>query len=178
MEIPKDGLRLNVGAGSRRPPGYFNIDIQENPEAPKKLDAIGHVKSIPLPDGSAKELMAIHLWEHLYKWECEEVITEWKRVLAPGGLLVLELPDLFKFCQNILDGRMKGGKHLEQLGMWGAWGDPRTKDPYMTHRWGWSPESLTEFLKSHGFIKIKHLQTVYHPAGRDRRDMRIEAIRP
>lgn len=171
-------LRLNVGAGARRPDGYFNIDIQENPGAPKPLDAVGHAKSIPLPDGCAKELMAVHLWEHFYRWECDEVITEWKRVLKPGGLLVLELPDMIKFCKNILSGAVAGGKHADQLGMWGAWGDPRFKDPYMCHRWGWSPDTLKEFLKKHGFTNIKHLATVYHPAGRDHRDMRIEANKP
>lgn len=177
MEIPVDGLRLNVGAGSRRPDGYFNVDIQENPEALKKLDAVGHVKSIPLPDGCAKELMAIHLWEHLYRWECDEVITEWKRLLRPGGLLVLEMPDMIKFCKNILEGRMKGGKHPDQLGMWAAWGDPRTQDPHMNHKWGWSPETMGHYLKSHGFTNIEHKQTVFHPAGRSHRDMRIEARR-
>lgn len=177
MEIPNEGIRLNVGAGARRPEGYFNVDAVENPGAPKKLDAVCMAGGIPLPDGSVKELMAIHLWEHLYLWECDAVITEWKRLLRPGGRLVLELPDMIKFCKNIIDGAMKGGKHADQLGMWGAWGDPRFKDPYMTHRWGWSPHTLSEFLKSHGFIKIKHLPTVYHPAGRDHRDMRIEAIR-
>lgn len=178
MEVPKNGLRLNVGAGSRRPPGYFNVDVQENPNAPKKLDATCHVKAIPLPDNCAEEVMAIHVWEHIYRWECDEVIVEWKRLLRAGGKLVLELPDMIKFCKNILDGRVKGGKHPDQLGMWAGWGDPRTKDPYMVHVWGWSPQSLSDFLSSHGFIKIKHLPTQYHPAGRDHRDMRIEAYWP
>jgi hypothetical protein len=105
--------------------------------------------------------MAIHLWEHLYRWECDEVITEWKRLLRPGALLVLELPDMIKFCKNIIEGTTRGGKHPDQLGMWAAWGDPRTGDPHMNH----------------GFTNIRHLPTVYHPAGRAHRDMRVEARR-
>lgn len=178
MEIPEDGIRLNVGAGARRPEGYFNVDAVENSDAPRKLDAVCLADSIPLPDGSVKELMAIHLWEHIYRWNCDTVMEEWKRLLKPGGLLVLELPDLMKFCKNILEHAGRGGKHPDQLGMWAAYGDPRSGDPHMNHKWGWSPETLTEFLKEHGFIKIKHLPTVYHPAGRKHRDMRIEAIKP
>ncbi len=171
-------MKLNLGAGSRRPAGYFNIDIQENPDAPSKLDAIGHVKSLPLPDACADEIMAIHLWEHLYRWECDEVIAEWKRVLKPGGLLVLEMPDLIKFCKNIIDGAMRGGKHPDQLGMWAAYGDPRTGDPHMNHKWGWSPATITAYLTEHGFTAIQEKPTVYHPAGRKHRDMRIEARSP
>jgi hypothetical protein len=170
-------MRLNVGAGTRRPDGYFNVDVQEHPDAPKLLDAVCHVKSIPLPDECADELMAIHLWEHLYRWECDEVITEWKRLLKSGGLLVLELPDLMKCCKNIIDGRVKGGKHPDQLGMWGIFGDPRTKDPHMNHCWGWTPSTLEEYLVNHGFRNIQHKQTMFHPAGRSHRDMRIEAIK-
>lgn len=178
MEIPVDGLRLNVGAGSRRPPGWFNVDIEENPDAPQPLDLLSDAKKIDLPDGCASELMAIHLFEHLYRWEADDVIEEWKRLLRPGGKLILELPDLMKFCKNILDGAMRGGKNPDQLGMWGAYGDPRTKNPYMCHRWGWSPATLTALLAAHGFVKIKELPTQFHPAGRNFRDMRIEAIKP
>lgn len=177
LEIPVDGLRLNIGSGSRRPPGYYNVDIQEDPKATRKLDAIGHAKSVPLPDGCACELMAIHFWEHLFRWECDEVMAEWKRLLRPGGKLVLELPNLIKCCQNVIDGRMRGGKHPDQLGMWGLFGDDRFKDPHMIHKYGWSPQTLEAYLKEQGFVKIKHLPTVFHPAGRDHRDMRIEARR-
>lgn len=178
MDIPKEGLRLNVGAGARRPEGYFNVDAEENPDAPKPLDAVCMAGAIPLPDNSVSELMAVHLWEHLYRWECDEVMEEWKRVLRPGGLLVLEMPDLIKFCKNIIDGATRGGKHPDQLGMWAGWGDPRSKNPHMCHKWAWSPETIEEFLRGHGFIKIRHLPTVYHPAGRAHRDLRVEARKP
>jgi hypothetical protein len=49
--------------------------------------------------------MAIHLFEHFYRWECERVLAEWRRLLKPRGRLVLELPDLHKCCLNIVKGR-------------------------------------------------------------------------
>lgn len=178
MEIPKDGLRLNVGCGSRTLPGYFNCDIEHNPEAPRAPDLLCDAKSIPLPDGCASELMAIHVFEHFYRWESEGVLQEWKRLLRSGGTLILELPNLVKCCQNYLDGRMKGGKNPDQLARWGIYGDPRTGNHWMCHPWGYSPEELMGMLKDAGFVKAKETQTQYHPAGRKHRDMRIEATAP
>lgn len=176
MEIPKDGLRLNVGCGSRVLPGYFNCDIEHNPDAPKAPDLLCDAKEIPLPDGCAAELMAIHVFEHFPRWESESALAEWRRLLRPGGKLILELPNLVKCCQNYLDGRVRGGKNPDQLARWGIYGDPRTGNRWMNHPWGFSPEELIGLVTAAGFKKARELPTQYHPAGRTHRDMRIEAI--
>jgi len=46
----------------------------------------------------------------------------------------------------------------------------------MCHPWGWSPDELSALLRDHGF-KVAERQTQFHPAGRDHRDMRLEAIK-
>lgn len=165
------GLKLNIGAGHRRIEGYVGVDAVQRPGT----DIIATANAIPLEDGCCDEIMAIHLFEHLYRWECDQVLVEWKRLLAPRGLLVLELPDLIKCCENILTDRINGAKHSDQLGLWGLYGDNRLEDPFMCHRWAWSPKSLGNLLKQHGFVDITNAETQFHPAGRARRDMRIEA---
>lgn len=177
MEIPAEGLRLNVGCGARVLPGFFNCDIEASPDAPRPPELLCDAKAIPLPDGCARELMAIHVFEHFYRWQVDAVLAEWRRLLRPGGLLVLELPNLVKCCENYLSGRIRGGKDPDQLARWGIYGDPRTRNKFMCHPWGWSPEELQALLEARGFAKVKHKPTVYHPAGRIHRDMRIEAHR-
>lgn len=140
-----------------------------------KPDIICEARNVPLEDGCAEEIMCIHGFEHFYRYEIDAVVTEWKRLLKSGGLLVLEMPDLVKCCQNYLTGFVLRDKHPDQMGLWGIYGDPTTSDPYMIHRWGWSPKTLRAFLKEHGFVNIVDAETQWHPAGRIRRDMRIEA---
>ena len=177
MEIPANGLRLNLGCGRHVLDGWFNIDVEASPLSSRAPDMISDARRIDLPDGCASEIMAIHLWEHFYRWECDEVVVEWGRLLRHGGKLVLEMPDLFKFCQNILEERKRGGKHLDQLGMWGLYGDQREKNPLMVHRWGWTYKTLALFLKENGFMDTEEKITQWHPAGRQHRDFRIEATR-
>ena len=167
-------VRLNVGCGGRKVPGFTGVDAVAERTA---AEIVARADNIPLPDQSVEEIMAIHLWEHFFRWECDTVIAEWKRLLKPGGVLTLELPNLKKCCENILSGRMEGGKHPDQLSYWGLYGDPRKGDQFMAHRWGWTPESLKSFLAEHGFTKIKEEPTQCHPAGRHHRDMRIVARR-
>lgn len=173
--LAADVVRVNVGAGRHVLDGWINVDVQRSARAKRDPDIFSDARKIPLPDECANELMAIHLWEHFYPWECDALLAEWRRLLKPGGLLVLELPDLVKCCRNVIDGGLKGGKDPDQLGMWGLYGDPRERDPYMMHKWGWAASTVIQFLSARGFRKVVEKPTQWHPAGREHRDMRIEA---
>lgn len=164
-------MKLNIGAGNKRLPGYTGVDAVRRAAA----DIVAPAWAIPLEDGVADEIMAIHLFEHFYRWECDDVIVEWKRLLKSGGKLVLELPNFYKACENVINGLNNPGKHPDQLNYWAAYGDPRDKDPFMAHRWGWTPQALSEFLASYGFTNITEQPTQFHRTGKLRRDMRIEA---
>jgi len=122
--------------------------------------------------------MAVHLLEHVHLWQAPDLLREWFRLLKPGGLLVLELPDIVKCCRNIADNYTMAGKHPDQAGLWGCYGDPRERDPYMAHKWGYTFQSLSPMVAEIGFIKIAERQTQWHPVGRERRDFRLEARKP
>lgn len=170
-------MKINAGCGRHVLDGWTNVDIAPSPLASRAPDILADVRSIPLPDGCADELMAIHLFEHFHPWEAPKLLAEWHRLLKPGGVLILEMPDLVKCCKNVLSNVMKGGRALEQLGMWGLYGDPRDENPYMAHRWGWTYDTLAPLLKAAGFSAFRQRPTQWHPAGRQHRDFRVEAIK-
>jgi predicted SAM-dependent methyltransferase len=168
-------MKLNVGCGGRRIAGYTGVDAVAERSA---AEIIARADAIPLPDGSVEEIMAIHLIEHVHPWEAPDLLREWHRLLMPGGLLVLELPDLMKFCRNIVEGYTLAGKHPDQAGLWGMYGDPRFRDPFMAHKWGYTFKSLRPVVAEAGFTAITEQPTQWHPVGRDRRDFRLEARKP
>ena len=163
-------LRLNIGCGNKKIDGYTSVDIDPASQA----DIICPATKLPLNDGCASEVMAIHLIEHLPPWEVADALKEWHRVLAKGGKLVLEQPDFMKSCRNVAD-CIGGRGHPDQLGMWGVFGDPRTKNPLMLHRWGYWFASLSPVVEAAGFTDCREMPTVYHSAGREKRDFRLEA---
>jgi len=169
-------VRLNVCCGTRIREGWINIDVAAL--GILKPEIIADARSIPLDDGCADEIMCIHGIEHFYKWEAAALAVEWMRLLRSGGLLVIECPDIFKCCENLVSGYASSGKHPDQMSYWGIYGDPQESNPFMGHKWGYTPKTLRHFLKMHGFVNIADEETQWHPAGRVRRDMRITARKP
>jgi ubiquinone/menaquinone biosynthesis C-methylase UbiE len=157
-------VKINAGCGRHKLPGFVNVDVQGDP------DLTADLRAIPLPDGCADELQAMHVIEHFYLWETPAVLTEWRRLLKPGGRLVLELPNLEAACRNVLAGLP------DQMGLWPLYGDPSHADPFMCHRWAYTPASIKALLAEHGFRSIKILPPQTH-GRRANRDMRVEATR-
>lgn len=169
-------MRLNVGSGRHVLDGWTNVDVVPSPKASRPPDILANALAIPLPDNCADELMAIHLFEHLARWDAPKALAEWHRLLKPGGLLVLEMPDVKKCAKNLI--RLIDGddiKSVDSLAMHGLYGDPGTEDPWMSHKWGWTPKTLKRLLKVSGFTDMRETETQWHPLGRKLRDFRMEA---
>ncbi|HXX44788.1 MAG TPA: methyltransferase domain-containing protein [Candidatus Acidoferrales bacterium] len=83
-------LRLNLRCGHLPTPDYFNIDTRELPG----VDMIADVRTLPFHAGTVAEIYAAHLMEHFTESELRStVIPGWHRVLKPGGLLRIIVPD-------------------------------------------------------------------------------------
>lgn len=163
-------MRLNIGCGRMVLEGWANCDVQVSPRAPRPPEILCDARQVPLEDGSAEELMALHLIEHFYLWEVGAVLAEWRRLLRAGGKLILELPNLEAACRNLLQGAK------DQMSMWPLYGDPSHEDPYMCHRWGYTPATITQLLERNGFVRVRVLPPQTHGRRRNR-DMRVEAVK-
>lgn len=159
-------VRLNVGSGNKRIDGYLNVDLDG------QADIYADVIDIPLPDNSADEILAVHVLEHLERWNAPKALAEWFRLLKPGAMLILELPDVIKCCENIVNGIRK------EDSIYGLYGDPTMENPLMCHRWAYSENELTELLLAAGFVDVEPKKPIFHCGKKRYRDMRLEATKP
>lgn len=154
-------------------PGYTNVDFADN-HSKVKPDVACDLHRLPFPDGSVDEILSVHVLEHFWRWEVRGVLREWIRVLKPGGKMVLELPDLMEACKRIVEGPEKFGDLNGHRDMWVLYGDPKWEDPYMVHRWGYTPATLGALMAECGLKNITREQPQFklgHP-----RDMRLVGI--
>lgn len=88
-------MKLHLGCGKRHIPGFVHIDAVDYPH-------VDHVASIDnlsfIPDGSVDLIYNCHVLEHFKRREVGRVLTEWRRVLKPGGVLRISVPDFAQLC--------------------------------------------------------------------------------
>lgn len=83
--------RLNWGCGLRPAPGWINSDLLPAPGVDLRADIRG---GLPLAAGSIRYITSIHALQALPYLDVVPALQELRRVLAPGGVLRLALPDL------------------------------------------------------------------------------------
>jgi predicted SAM-dependent methyltransferase len=87
---------LNVGCGTKYHADWVNIDMYA-----KSTDVIRHniVKGIPYPDNFFEIVYHSQVLEHIQKDKAHDFMKECYRVLKPGGMIRVVVPDL----ENIID---------------------------------------------------------------------------
>lgn len=112
-------IKLHLGCGNKNlGKEWTHIDIQDLPHIDYKLD----IRNLDVfRDSSVDEIYACHVLEHFPRKETTLILKEWNRVLKPGGLLRISVPDFENVCklyvQNVeieqLTGLVCGGQRNE-----------------------------------------------------------------
>lgn len=98
-------ISLNLGCGQRVLPGFVNIDKYVCPNCNPAEYTVeeGDISLLyQFADQSVDLIFAAHVFEHLSIRQGRKAIKEWARVLKPGGLLYLSIPDLELIAWEIL----------------------------------------------------------------------------
>lgn len=97
---PSGEIRLNLGCGDIDYPGFVNVDAR-----PRKH--IHHVQRIDklgaFADNSVALIYTSHCLEHVSHRQVLDVLKEWHRVLRPGGIVRISVPDFDLLVDTYLD---------------------------------------------------------------------------
>ncbi len=83
-------MKLNLGCGLNKKPGFINVDIHGDPDLAWDLERFPW----PWPDNSADEIWMIHVLEHLGRDYPTfiRIIQELYRVAKPDGAIKIAVP--------------------------------------------------------------------------------------
>lgn len=119
-------------------------------------------------------MAAIHVLEHFYQWEAEPLLKEWKRILKPGGKMILELPCMDKVFAYVAQCIKYKENMMQFMTLDALYGDPRNGEVAMAHKWGYFVQPMRELLERVGMREIIYCAPRYHFHFRD---MRWECIK-
>ena len=168
-----DNLKLNIGAGGIDYPGFLSVDLYDK-RALIKMD----ITKLDFADNSATELMASHVFEHLNPYHSVDILTDWLRVLKPGGKLSMEMPDIEKCCRSFLENKdyyARMGVANVIYGSVNTTGEGGPDNITAPHLFGWWPESMFNHLMAAGYVDISFPSEKWpHPGD----NFRVEAYKP
>ena len=140
-------LKLHVGCGKRFIPGFVHVDQVA-------FAHVNHVQDIRrlanFTDNSASLIYACQVIEYFDREEVGAVLADWRRVLAPGGILRLSVPNFAMICKLYQSG-IALDKFLGTL--YGR--IPDGKDGFFYHRTTYDEPSLRDLLAKLGFNEIE-----------------------
>jgi SAM-dependent methyltransferase len=155
-------LKVHVGCGGHELPGWINVD---NHPAPL---AINLDWGLPLPTGSARYVFVAHLLEHLFHpAQSSRLLAEIRRVLAPGGVVRIVVPDIEKYLRAYANGdeaffaerRRHRGLPVELTSLEtllpyaGAGATPDAL--FEQHKFGYDFATLARALEHAGFVDVR-----------------------
>jgi hypothetical protein len=165
-------LRLHLGCGSRHLEGYVNIDLLSG-----LADLLADCTRLTfIPSASVSHILVEHMVEHLSRAEALAALREWTRVLEPGGVLEIEVPDVLWCIENFLatPDEERYAILYEGKGAVAALYGLQT-NPGQFHKFGYTPAHLADCVRGCG-LEVTELKT--HMTAHPCRAIRIWAKKP
>jgi SAM-dependent methyltransferase len=114
----------------------------------RRLHYLDLTQSLPFADGAFEAAFGSHVLEHLTPGEAAGVLRELHRVLRPGGIVRIAVPDL----DQVIAGYDPAAPDEFLFGMWQ--GRDRSTSRHR-HWWLYNERSLGDLLASTGFTDIR-----------------------
>jgi len=161
-ELWPSPLRLHLGCGRFKKPGFLNIDANED----VKPDYLFDVAKEPWPWTGVERIETYHLIEHLSQRDGKTLLEKSFAALKHDGTIAIECPDL----RGVVEKYLNNERNIIHI-----FGNQT--NPFQHHLWGYTQESLCRLLTEIGFkVTMAGPGTDYHT--KTEPCLRVEAKKP
>lgn len=131
--------------------GWKLLNIQGIPGA----DYVGDISDLrQFADGEFDKIYASHVLEHVVQHQVKSTLRGIHRILKPGGIFAVSVPDLDVLCKVILGPEFDfETKHVAMRMMFGG-----QMDRHDFHFFGWNYEFMHAYLSAVGFRQIERVE--------------------
>ncbi len=165
---PSDWVNFDASPTLRfeRIPVIGKLSFKNQTRFPENVKYGNVVSGLPLDDSICSGVFASHVLEHLTYAEFDKALQETFRILKPGGIFRLVVPNLEFYCREYVRSYDNGVhfsnfEFLTQTRL-GVRFRRRNLTSFLLdwlgnsrHLWMWDERSLSEKLREHGFVKIR-----------------------
>jgi SAM-dependent methyltransferase len=165
----QERIVLNVGCGypssqglhsAFKGPGWRELRLDINPEvSPDILCSMTDMRSVTT--GSIDAIWSSHNLEHLYRHEVPVALAEFRRVLRPGGQVLLTLPDLQRVAELVAADGLENKAYSSPAGpitaldmIYGHTPSLARGNRHMAHKTGFTARTLTQLLSEAEFTGL------------------------
>lgn len=142
-------MKLDVGCGRfKRDETYIGVDPFMGG------DVTAPMWALPFGDSEADEIFTSHAMEHITKHDVPKTLLEFKRVIKPGRLIIIEVPDLVWCCQQWLS-MQSNDWYMDILFGMQNW-------PGEEHRTGYTPGLMASYMLHAGLTLISFTTVESH----------------
>lgn len=144
-------IRLHIG-GREGKEGWKILDIESRDE----VDFVGDVRDLSaFAEASCSEVYASHVLEHLPPQDILPVLNGLHRILIPGGMLYISVPDIDVLCWLFVGPVFSKPEKFYVMQM--IFGGQET--PHDLHRIGLNFDFLLDYLRDVGFSSVEHVES-------------------
>lgn len=158
-------IKINLGCGDDLRPGYINVD-----KFPQDASVVAaELPALPFANNYADEVLLSHVLEHFGYADGVRLCQEIQRVLKPGGIAFIEVPDIQWCLAQFLGAPEPNGYTNPEYDYntqhkWGLWAQAIWGDQHhdgLFHKWGYTAHRLLNLLNHVGFhpIEIQFVQS-------------------